>query len=1277
MMEETFTGVAMTRSAGRTLRYFARRAREVAADLTPGGRAREYEVREGGRAWEAYYRSRWQHDKVVRSTHGVNCTGSCSFDVFVKDGIIVWETQKTDYETPHPELPDFEPRGCPRGLSASWYVYSPLRVKYPYVRSALLSLWRKAREEQGDPVKAWESIQNNREARTAYQRARGKGGLVRWTWDEAYELIAASLVYTIRRYGPDRIFGFTPLPAMSMASFASGSRFLTMIGASMISFYDWYCDLPPSSPQIWGEQTDVPESADWYNSGYIIAWGSNLPQTRTPDAHFYTEARYRGTTVAAVAPDYADFAKFADHWLTVRAGTDGALALAMTHVVLREYFLERREPYFDEYVRRFTDLPYLVFLDEDKADPSAPLRPGRFVRLSDLPDGPNAAPDAAPNDGQDAGMHNAEWKCLVYDLDRKGPAAPNGSIGSRYGDDGLWNLDMRDVRDGTDLRPALSLEEAGAAGEPVEWVEAAFSRFDRGAAETRTGRVPVLRLSVCDAQGGTLERAVTTVFDLLTASHGLRRGPGAAPADYGDRDAYASPAWQEAVTGVPAEQAVRVARGFADNARDTRGRSMIVMGAGINHWYHNDLIYRSILSLVLLCGCQGVPGGGWAHYVGQEKVRPQAGWSTLAMGADWIKPPRLQNGTSFYYYALDSWRHELLNVKDFMPPHANDADIPAHAADCNALAARLGWMPFYPQFSENSLDTADKAAAAGASSDREIIDHAVARLRSGDLGMAVDDPDAEANVPRIMLFWRANPLGSNVKGHEYFLKYLLGCENAVLSEGGSQTPEGLAGGAAAETTGKLDLMITTDIRMNSTCLYSDIVLPAAHWYEYHDLSTTDMHPFIHPFTAATDPPWEAKNNWEQFDGLARVFSRLAKTHLGVRRDLVATPLAHDTPDELGQPFGQVRDWKKGETEPVPGKTMFNLTLVERRYPDVHAMYSSLGPNVTKSGGVGAKGVGWSCAEEYESLRQRLGMVEEEGVSKGMPRIDGGKAASEIILALSPESNGRVGMRSWQSVEKKTGRKLAQLSAPVQNECLTFDQVAAQPRKSFVSPVWSGLEGTDKTYSAFELNISHGIPFRTLTGRQHVYLDHQWLLALGESLPCFKPPLELIRLGELRSGKLPEAGTHLLLNYLTPHSKWSIHSSYSDTLIMRSLSRGGCEIWLNNDDAAGAGIADNDWLECCNVNGVFMGRAIVSHRIPQGKTFVYHAQERHVHVPLSPLSGQRGGSHNSLTRTIMNPAQMIGGYAQLSYSFNYYGPTGCQRDECVLVRKAGEVRFNEH
>lgn len=180
----------------KTLRYFKQRLGELGKEMFA---SQDFTVRKGGRTWEDYYRSRWQHDKVTRSTHGNNCTGSCSFDVFVKDGIIVWEAQKTDYPTPHPDCPDYEPRGCPRGTSASWYVYSPLRVKHPLIRGALWDLWQQALADNADPVAAWEAIVTNPEHRAAYQQARGKGGFVRLNWEQAAELVAASLVYTIKK----------------------------------------------------------------------------------------------------------------------------------------------------------------------------------------------------------------------------------------------------------------------------------------------------------------------------------------------------------------------------------------------------------------------------------------------------------------------------------------------------------------------------------------------------------------------------------------------------------------------------------------------------------------------------------------------------------------------------------------------------------------------------------------------------------------------------------------------------------------------------------------------------------------------------------------------------------------------------------------------------------------------------------------------------------------------------------------------------------------------
>ncbi len=281
------------------------------------------------RSWEKSYRQRWQHDKIVRSTHGVNCTGSCSWKIYVKDGLVTWETQQTDYPRTRPDLPNHEPRGCPRGASYSWYIYSANRLRYPMVRGRLIKLWRAARTEHQDPVDAWASIVENPEKAEEYKSKRGLGGLVRADWDEVNEIIAAANVYTAKTHGPDRVVGFSPIPAMSMISYAAGSRYLSLIGGVCLSFYDWYCDLPPSSPMTWGEQTDVPESADWYNSKFIIMWGSNVPQTRTPDAPFMTQARYNGTEVVAISPEFTPTAMHASKWVNPKPGTDAALALGM------------------------------------------------------------------------------------------------------------------------------------------------------------------------------------------------------------------------------------------------------------------------------------------------------------------------------------------------------------------------------------------------------------------------------------------------------------------------------------------------------------------------------------------------------------------------------------------------------------------------------------------------------------------------------------------------------------------------------------------------------------------------------------------------------------------------------------------------------------------------------------------------------------------------------------------------------------------------------------
>ena len=336
---------------------------------------------EGGREWEDTYRDRWSFDKCVHSTHGVNCTGSCCWNIYVKNGLVAWENQEHNYPETSPDMPDFEPRGCPRGATFSWYLYSPHRVKYPYLRGELAALWREARKEHKTALEAWQSIANDPAKTKRYKEARGKGGFVRSNWDEVSELVASSLLHTATKYGPDRNFAFAVIPAKSMLSYAAGARFMQLMGGAALSFYDWYADLPPASPQVWGDQTDVPESSDWFNAGYIMTWGSNIPLTRTPDSHFLIEARYKGTKVVSIAPDYAESTAVADTWISLKVGSDAAFAMAMGHVILNEYYWGEPAEFFTDYTRHYTDFPFLVQLDK-RADGS--YESGRFLNGKDM-----------------------------------------------------------------------------------------------------------------------------------------------------------------------------------------------------------------------------------------------------------------------------------------------------------------------------------------------------------------------------------------------------------------------------------------------------------------------------------------------------------------------------------------------------------------------------------------------------------------------------------------------------------------------------------------------------------------------------------------------------------------------------------------------------------------------------------------------------------------------------------------------------------------------------
>lgn len=960
------------------------------------------QVMHSNRDWEDSYRQRWQFDKIVRSTHGVNCTGSCSWKIYVKNGLVTWEIQQTDYPRTRPDLPNHEPRGCPRGASYSWYLYSANRLKYPLIRKRLIELWREALKQHSDPVLAWASIMNDPQKCLSYKQVRGRGGFIRSNWQELNQLIAAANVWTIKTYGPDRVAGFSPIPAMSMVSYAAGTRYLSLLGGTCLSFYDWYCDLPPASPMTWGEQTDVPESADWYNSSYIIAWGSNVPQTRTPDAHFFTEVRYKGTKTIAITPDYSEVAKLCDQWLAPKQGTDSALAMAMGHVILKEFHLDNPSDYFINYCRRYSDMPMLVML-EPRDDGS--YVPGRMVRASDLVDGLGES-------------NNPQWKTVAVNTAGE-LVVPNGSIGFRWGEKGKWNLESIAAGTETELSLTLLGQHDAVAGVAFPYFGGIENPHFRSVKHNPVlvRQLPVKNLTLAD--GSTCP--VVSVYDLVLANYGLDRGleDENSAKDYAEIKPY-TPAWGEQITGVPRQYIETIAREFADTAHKTHGRSMIILGAGVNHWYHMDMNYRGMINMLIFCGCVGQSGGGW----------------------------------------------------------------------------------------------------------------------------------------------------------------------------------------------------------------------------------------------------------EIYKGIAKAFSQVCVGHLGKETDVVLQPLLHDSPAELSQPC-EVLDWRKGECDLIPGKTAPNIVAVERDYPATYERFTSLGPLMDKLGN-GGKGISWNTQDEIDFLG-KLNYTKRDGPTQGRPLIDTAIDASEVILALAPETNGHVAVKAWQALGEITGREHTHLALHKEDEKIRFRDIQAQPRKIISSPTWSGLESDHVSYNAGYTNVHELIPWRTLSGRQQLYQDHPWMRAFGESLVAYRPPIDTRSVSEMR--QIPPNGfPEKALNFLTPHQKWGIHSTYSENLLMLTLSRGGPIVWISETDARELTIVDNDWVEVFNANGALTARAVVSQRVPPGMTMMYHAQERIMNIPGSEVTGMRGGIHNSVTRVCPKPTHMIGGYAQLAWGFNYYGTVGSNRDEFIMIRKMKNVNW---
>jgi len=1223
-----------------------------------------FNVSEDSRSWEEFYRKRWSYDYSVRSGHGVNCSMACSWEVFVKDGLICWELQKTDYPQIDPDIPNVEPRGCQRGVTASWYPYSPLRPKFPYVRKVLWDFYTEELKSGKDPVEAYASVVEDEEKSKIYKSARGKAGWKRVSWDKAVELVVAGQIHTIKEHGPDHMANFSPIPAMSLLSFISGHRYNNLLGGIYCSYYEWYHDLPHVSSTMFADQTENCESSDWYLSTYWVVAGSNINMTRTADCHFLSEAKYRGSKVVVISPNYSDVTKYADTWVPVVPGSDGAFLMGCIHVILKEFYVDKETPYFTEYAKQYTNQPFLVVLEED----GDKYQMGRFLRASDVK--------------EYAEEENADWKLIMTD-GAGNLHLPTGSIGFRWEKEptGNWNLQLKNAVTQEEFDPLLTL-----LGNDDQKAMVSFSDFtdtfniDMGKTKGESQKaieflreVPARKIKTSDGK----ELLVTTAFDLLMAQAGVSRGLGGDyPKDYDDPRPY-TPAWQESQTGVSRDLAIQVGREFADNAEKTKGKSLFITGPGIQHFYHGaSIYYRNQAVMLALCGCNGVNGGNFNHYVGTQHTRLNAAFVNLSGCLDWTRPPRLMNSTSLWYFHTGQWRYDSMPLDTQWATGAKKLPAFNHAADMNALAVRLGWLPFFPQVDKkNPMKLYKEAIEAGCKTDDEVKDWVAQKFRDGKLNFAIHDVDAPENQLKMLTVYRGNLIGTSMRGHELALKHFLGTHNNVLWD--EEPAEGMVNEIEwhdEAAIGKLDFLVNLNIRMDSTANYSDVVLPAAFWYEKYDVTFGDMHTFVHPLTPATQPPWEAKHDWEAFKLMAKKFSEMAEKHFPEPvKDVVFNALWMDSPDQLAQSMGEIKDWRNGDTELVPGKTFPNIAIVERDYTQVYDKLVSLGPLVSKPKGYGSKG---QYTDLTPIVEDDLKHNEALDVKNDRVYFEKPEQACELILQISPELNGRLSWLFFEEMEKKVGLPLTDMVDAVKNRKVHYKDIISQPRRIHTTPQWSSVlhdkDGKQRTFAPWTMNVERLKPWHTLSGRQEVYYDHQGIRELGEALPTNKPPLDMVAIGDIKPDK--DGPKSKVFRFITPHGKWQIHSSFRDHWPMMHMSRGGPTVWLNPDDATEIEVIDNDWVEMYCENGIEVVRAVVSHQVPRNMAITYHQVERNINVPFSPLakrndcSDLRGGNNNATTRILMNPHTMIGGYAQFSYYVNYWGTSPSERDHGVIIRK---------
>lgn len=290
--------------------------------------------------------------KIFYSSCAMECL-HCNLKAYVQDGKLV----KVEAN------PDFNVKGCLRGMSRTQWVNHPHRLKKPLVRTG----------------------------------EKGSGEFKEISWDEALDLITEKITETKKKLGNRGLLLQTASGNMDSIKNSMAVAFFNHLGGATRPQGSLCCSAVTAAmnPMVGFRYVDTRDTIR--DSRYIICWGNNPAVTMQAYFKEYEEAMKNGAKLVVIDPRYSETAARAHEWVPIMPSTDTALALGMLNVIIQENLIDR------DFLVNHTGAVYLVdqngeLVRENSEDPDSYLVYDKMRKTLVRHDAVGASPALSSNE---------------------------------------------------------------------------------------------------------------------------------------------------------------------------------------------------------------------------------------------------------------------------------------------------------------------------------------------------------------------------------------------------------------------------------------------------------------------------------------------------------------------------------------------------------------------------------------------------------------------------------------------------------------------------------------------------------------------------------------------------------------------------------------------------------------------------------------------------------------------------------------------------------------